>query len=419
MKFKLRCLKCGRTYQESNYVCKCTNGCESVLRTEYKKKRLEIVDNYKGVWKYFNWLPIKKVENNFLNYNSSFSIYKSERLSKYLGLKNLVICLNIYPDMQTGSFKDIEAEVSFQRVIDSRYNGYPLVLSSDGNNAISFIHYSNIMKYPIVLCVTEDARNRRIWSYSKENNHTNLISINGDYYDAIHLANEFGKVDGFLPEGGALNVGRRDGVGTILIEATRFLGYIPDHYFQALGSGPGAIATYESALRLISDGRYGNIPPKIHGSQNYPFVPMYDAWKEKSRKIDPKYQEESAKKLIDQTYAHVLTNRFPAYSLVGGLYDVLKATSGEFYSINNDEAKKAQILFKKLEGCSVVPESGIAIASLIKAVKQGKIDNQDSILLNITGGGREEMEKETFKIESSILLDGDYDIKEVSKEILI
>ncbi len=246
---------------------------------------------------------------------------------------------------------------------------------------------------------------KRVWSFKKKNPNLNLFPIEGDYYDAIYLSNKFSNVKGVLPEGGAKNVARRDGVGTIILDATRLIGQIPDHYFQALGSGPGAIAAYEATLRLIADGRFGSKPPKIHGSQNYPFVPMYVAWKNGSRIIDEKYQNETAKKMIDKTYAHVLTNRFPAYSLKGGVYETLKATDGEFYSITNEEAKKAQDLFKKYERISIVPESGITVSSLQKALKNESINKNDYILLNITGGGRQEMTKEKFKIQPSYPFD--------------
>ena len=404
MKFRLRCLQCGKIHPENKYICRCENGCNSLLRTEYQNKKLEINNKYKNLWKYINWLPVKKVHENLLKKTSSFRTYKSKKLSKHLGLKNLIISLNTYSNMKTGSFKDIEAEVSFQRVLDTKDSGKPFVLSSDGNNAIAFNYYSNILKYPIILFVTEDALNRRIWSFTKNNPYLTLFSTEGDYSDAIELSNRFGRVKGVLSEGGGHNVARRDGVATIMLDVTLLLGHIPDHYFQALGSGPGAIAAYEASLRLIADGRYGKKPPKIHGSQNYPFIPMYDAWKEKSKTINEKYQRESAKKIIDRTYAHVLTNRFPLYSHKGGVYDILKATDGEFYSITNDDIRKAQILFKKFEGCSIVPEAGVTVSSLIKAIKNEHINKNDSILLNITGGGREEISKKRYKIEHSLNL---------------
>lgn len=424
MKYRIKCLKCGRVYSEDEYVTKCANGCDSILRTEYKKKKLEVVEEYKGLWKYINWLPIKEVDEKLLEHTSTYSTYISDKLAKHLGLKHLVISLNAYQpgkeeSMKTGTFKDIEAELSFQRIFGTKDNGKPFVLSSDGNVATSFIYYSNVVKYPIVLSVTEEARLNRIWSYEKNNPYVILISMKGecDYYDSIALANELAKSDEFVLEGGTYNIARRDGIGTIVIDATLLLGHLPDHYFQSLGSGPGAISAYEASLRLIEDGRFGKKLPKIHGSQNYPFVPMYDAWKKKSREIDKKYQVESAKELIKQVHAHVLTNRHPAYSIKGGVFDVLMATSGEFYSITNEEAKKAQILFEKLEGVSIVPAAGVTVASLIKAVENEMVDKDDYILLNVTGGGRDKIPKK-FKIEPSITVTKDYDIDKVREEVL-
>ena len=82
MKFRLRCLKCEKTYPENRYICKCDNGCNSILRTEYKNKKLEINENYIGIWKYINWLPIQSVDNRLLKKTSSFKTYKSKKLSK-------------------------------------------------------------------------------------------------------------------------------------------------------------------------------------------------------------------------------------------------------------------------------------------------------------------------------------------------
>jgi cysteate synthase len=399
VKYTLKCLKCGKSYSEDRYVCSCENKCDALLKTVYEEKKLFIDDSYQGIWRYHQWLPIQKIDQRLIDHGSSFHTYKSSKLADHLGLQNLIICLNAYPQCHTGSFKDLEAEVTFQRVMGTFDAGKPLVMSSDGNNAISFVYYSNMIRYPIFLFATEDARIRRIWSFSKSNPYTRLFPIYGDYYDAINLANQFSRVEGYLSEGGYRNVARRDSVGTMVLDAAQFLGQIPDHYFQALGSGPGAIAAYEAAQRLIGDGRFGKKLPKIHGSQNYPYAPMVEAWVNHSRKIDERYQNEAAKQIIDQTMAHVLTNRFPAYSLTGGIYDVLTETKGEMYSVTNDEIEKAQNLFERLEGISIVPEAGVTIASLQQAIKKETISPQDTIVVNITGGGRKEIKRERIHIE--------------------
>ncbi len=76
----------------------------------------------------------------------------------------------------------------------------------------------------------------------------------------------------FFAEGGAKNVARRDGMATTMLSAATTIGEIPDYYFQAVGSGTGAIAAWEANMRLIGDGRFGETVMKLMVSQNHPFV---------------------------------------------------------------------------------------------------------------------------------------------------
>jgi cysteate synthase len=63
------------------------------------------------------------------------------------------------------------------------------------------------------------------------------MSPGNDYTDAINLAGRIAKLPGMVPEGGARNVARRDGMGTMMLDAAVTIGKMPDHYFQAVGSG--------------------------------------------------------------------------------------------------------------------------------------------------------------------------------------
>jgi len=60
--------------------------------------------------------------------------------------------------------------------------------------------------------------------------------------------------------GGARNIARRDGMGTTVLSAADCIGRIPDVYFQAVGSGTGAIAAHEANERLLEDGDTETIP---------------------------------------------------------------------------------------------------------------------------------------------------------------
>ena len=209
-----------------------------------------------------------------------------------------------------------------------------------------------------------------------------------DYFDAINLSNIAAEIDGFIAEGGAKNVARRDGMSTTMLSATHFIGQIPDFYFQAVGSGTGAIAAWEANLRLIEDGRFGIKKAKLMVSQNIPFTPMADAWNARSRQMLP-YDEHHAHMDVEKIKAKVLSNRKPPYPVIGGLFDALSDTNGEFFCVSNDEIKQAQDLFLQYEGIDIYSASGVAVHSLMQAVEQKKVNAGDIIMLNITGGGEQ------------------------------
>ncbi len=241
----------------------------------------------------------------------------------------------------------------------------------------------------------------------------------GDYFDAIHLSNIAAGMDMFVPEGGAKNVARRDGMGTTVLSAATTIGIIPEYYFQAVGSGTGAIAAWEANLRLIEDGRFGNNKMKLMVSQNIPFTPIFDAWKANSRPLLP-LDDEVARKQVEEINAKVLSNRKPPYSLPGGLYDALVDTGGDVLLATNEEAEAAAKLFEKLEGIDIHPAAAIATASLINMAKENCIDKDALIMLNITGGGEErfKQDRDLHNLKPSIVFDINPDEEFVKSELV-
>ena len=86
--------------------------------------------------------------------------------------------------------------------------------------------------------------------------------------------------------------------------------------------------------------------------------------------------------------AQVLGNRNPPYSITGGLYDALTDTDGCMYRVTNEQARSAGLLFEESEGIDIDPAAEVAVAALLEAARGGRIRPRDSVLLNITGGGR-------------------------------
>lgn len=233
-----------------------------------------------------------------------------------------------------------------------------------------------------------------------------MISVDGDYSDAIALSKEIGKIEGLIEEGGERNVARRDGMGVVELEAVFTMKHLPDYYFQAVGSGTGAIAAWETFIRLIADGRFGKRMPRIVISQNLPFAPMFSAWQDGRAEIIADEDMRYAKEAIKNMYADVLSTRNPPYSIKGGVYDMLSSTNGGLYGVTNEECKEAEKLFESEEGIDLDPAASVAIASLIKAVEDGFVGRKDTILLNVTGGGYKRIRKEgKYKIKECMVIE--------------
>ena len=387
----------------------------SLIRAIYAKKQLDVKEDHEGLYCYSDWLPIKKI----LKCDSKPVTYKSELLASKLGLNNLYITFSgYYPErgamMRTCSFKETEAYSICARLSEEQKNDV-IVVSSAGNTARAFAQVCSDNNIKLLLTVPEDNIDA-LWFEDKLNPCVKLIcSASGsDYFDAINLGNIACELDGYFAEGGAKNIARRDGMGTTMLSATTFIGRIPDYYFQAVGSGTGAIAAWEANLRFIEDGRYGSHKARIFVSQNKPFTPMYDAWKQDSREMLP-YDTDKARVDANAIVAKVLSNRKPPYSLVGGLYDTLKDTDGEFFAISNEEAEKAAAMFEELEGIDINPAAAVATASLIQAVEGNLVGKDDVIMLNITGGGEKRFKenKDLFYLKPEKVFDVDTDKEEI------
>ena len=250
------------------------------------------------------------------------------------------------------------------------------------------MHVCSLYEINALIVVPESAL-PMLWSTRVCAPSVRLVVIGGkaDYADAIAVANKVASLPGFFSEGGATNVARRDGMSTVLMAAAEHLGRLPQHYFQAVGSGTGAIAAWEAAQRLRADERFAGQQMRLQLAQNLPFAPMVDAWQRRSRELNLG-NEKKAKEQIAQIDASVLSNRTPPYSLAGGLYDALDETDGQMHGVTNQEARKAAALFEATEGCDIDPAAAVAVASLCKAVTDRRVDAEESVVINITGGGR-------------------------------
>ncbi|MFH1297070.1 MAG: cysteate synthase [Bacteroidota bacterium] len=419
-RYHLKSLVTGKTFEDKDWILEAPGEPKpSLLSSVYEQKQLEGKDDRFGIYKFADWLPLHRI----LEGSSAPVTYQSEKLARQLGLKNLYITFSGYwPErgalMRTCSFKETEAYSVCARLRPEQHQ--TLVVASAGNTARAFARVCSDNHIPLLLSVPSDTLNA-LWFDTPLNDCVTLISPHPgcDYYDAIHLSNLVCQIDGFIPEGGAKNIARRDGMATTVLSAANTIGRIPDIYFQAIGSGTGAIAAWEANLRLISDGRFGSHKMKLHLSQNFPFHPMVDAWKVRSRDLFP-MDDQQAREQVMQIDAKVLSNRKPPYGIIGGLFDAMVDTNGEMVFMTNKEAAEAARLFEDHEGIDIHPAAAVATASLIQAVSNKSVAPDAVVMLNITGGGEERFIREKGRLtflKPSLVISPDVTLRELEEKI--
>ena len=392
MKFKktiyhLKNVADGREFEDSGWtLADLEYESPSLIQAVYENKRFTPREDLDGIYRYAEWMPIKRI----LKHSSAPVTYKSKGLAALLGLENLYITFSgwnpkIGAKMRTCSFKETEAYSILARMDEKEKR--ILIVQSAGNTARAFAQVCSDNRIPIVICVPQD-NIHDLWFRKPLRKCVKLIAVphGYDYYDAIALGEKLATDHRFMLEGGAKNIARRDGMGTTILSCVEKMGRIPDAYFQAVGSGTGAIAAWENACRLAEDGRFGENNMRVYVAQNSPFTLMYDAWKAGSRSL-PDITPEEGRNKSEMILAKVLSNRKPPYSIAGGLYDVLKQSNGDFFLASNNDIIYWLMQFRNREGYDLLPAACTAVAALAQAVNDGVVKKEDYIMLNCTGGG--------------------------------
>lgn len=403
-KYQLVNVGTGRTFEDEGWTLADPEAkSPSLVRAVYENTKFTPREDLKGLYRYAEWLPIKRT----LNHSHAPVTYKSTKLARILGMSNLYItfsgyCPKLGAKMETCSFKETEAYSVCARL--PKNNKKILVVESAGNTARAFAKVCSDNKIPIVICIPLD-NIKDLWFRKKLHPCVKIVASpsGSDYYDAIALGDKLCTDPRYQAEGGAKNVARRDGMGTTVLSAVETIGRIPDAYFQAVGSGTGAIAAWENAERLAADGRYGENHMRIYAVQNAPFTIMYDSWKAHSRALVPMTPEESRKK-AEVILGKVLSNRKPPYSLAGGLFDVLEKSGGDMFKVSNEEIVSWVVRYYSAEGYDIFPASACAVASLQQALESGQVKPDETVMLNITGGGLLNATKNGFVLKEPDLI---------------
>lgn len=361
MDINLKCIECNKIYseEEKRFLC----DCGGLLQVDFKPifKIENIKKDVKSIFRYREFIPIKKDENIVSLKEGLTPLIKTK-------INNLNIYLKLDFIFPTGSFKDRGSSVLISKVKELGINR--IVEDSSGNAGASIAAYSAIAKIKCDIFVPEKASPNKIKQI--EFYGAKVHKISGTREDVFKAAFEFSKKYYYASH--FINPYFFQGTKTLIYEIFEDFNYsLPDTIILPVGSGSSIIGLYIGLKDLKRSGLIKKFP-KLIGVQSKKCAPIYEAFVKK---------EDRVKKFkIGKTILEGISNPEPlrGKEILKSIYE----TNGDVIIVSDKEAITSQKELGKM-GIFVEPTSAASFAGVKKYINGLKKD--EKIVVVLTGSG--------------------------------
>ena len=417
MKYNLKCCTCGSTIEDfsawfgQKQFCASCGGrhVEAVYFADYTRLKYLLKGQPVSFWHYFDFLPLENAANIVSFGEGAVELEEWLFLNRYATEKFGINC-HVYAyrnDLNegTGTLKDVAASLIASVLKENSVNNY--CMSSTGNSASANARYlskAGIRFTNFTPAITNQTTVDEIRSYGQE-----AVMSAGDYTQAKQEAAEFAAKSGALMSIGNIDPLRVEAKRTIVFEFLRQLGRLPDVYMQAVAGGTGPIALYKGYCEIekhwpeigegyvISGGIHevttaSTMPrglklPRMLLVQQDLCDPMVQAW-EKAKKDGFPENFEKQYPILDNppTSVFILSAGNPGmYPLVA---KIVKKSNGDFIRIKEDElVDYARIVYQE-KSASIGPAATVCFAGFYQALRENKIKDGDTVVINIGESGK-------------------------------
>jgi len=391
-KYHLKCTKCGFVtptfliwFQQNQKCPKCgSKRSEVVYDTNYSQLNELIRHQPESFWHYFDFLPLENEQNRISCGEGVTPIESWDFLSDYAREKHGIDCkVFVYRnDLNggTGTFKDVAGALAAALFKENGITQY--TAASTGNTATAYAKYLALAGVKFTVFVPENMTKdseAEIVSYGQT-----VVRSSGDYAQAKVEAAQFSEENGILISTGNIDPIRVEAKRTMVFEFLRQLGKMPDVYIQAISGGTGPIAI-DKGIRELKPYFPQLKNPKMLMIQQDLCDPMVQAWESAKAQNFPEGYEKHYP-VIDhpQTSVSILSTGNPAmYPIVA---PIVQQTNGDFLRVKENDLAD----FAKMVHCEkkiyLGPASLVCLAGFFEALRQHKIENGQTVLVN-TGEG--------------------------------
>ncbi len=373
------CDVCGFQNSNSVGIPKCPK-CGNTLNYRYNQIGETGLDDFPdkdryGMWKYHRLLPIDDFHHCVTLGEGATPLTTSVRLRAELGSTGRIM-LKDETQNPTGTYKDRPAVMGVIKAIE--IGSEKVIIASDGNAGPATAAYcarAGLRCFVLMPADTPVERNVQTILYG-----ANLILVeNSTVSDCIDLITELPEYYNWthLTTAAAVNPYHFEGTKTIAFEIAEDLGWNTPDWVIAPAGGAGLLAAvWKGFLEMIEAGIITDLP-RLLAVQAEGCAPLVRAFKEHNTKIE-RWEKPS-------TLAMAISVPYP---LDGELaLQAIRDSGGSAISVSDSEMVNATRVMARLEGIFAEPTGAASIAGLAKAIEEGIVSKEESVVALVTGTG--------------------------------
>lgn len=371
------CGICGQEFSPEKIRYRC-GSCNGPLLVTYdyadlsKKVTAEsLATRRPGLWKYREILPVNPSTEPLSLGEGATPIHKAKTLASSIGLSNLF--LKDEGRNPTGSFKDRGTTTGMTVAVERGVDAVGTV--SHGNMGISVAAYASRAGRTSYILAPVDIISARLLYLSVYG--SKVIQVIGGYdlmYDeSLKIAKEHGVL--FI---NCDNPFRTEGQKTLAFEIVEGLSWnVPDWVVAPASSGGMVSALYKGFLEFKELGIVSDIPriAVVQPEDAKPIVSALEKGAETIERVNHKFT----------SIVRSLGNPYPPSG--NRVLKLLRELNGTAIAVPDEETTAAQRDLARIEGICAEPAGAITLAGLRRLIKLGKVNEDEYVVLIVSGFG--------------------------------
>ncbi len=396
---KLKCVKCGREYQESEIDYTCFDcGIDGILEVEldYSVVKKEMTPEYfksnsnYSLWRYLPAIPIEDTKGIQPLQVGWTPLYEINQLAKETGLQSF--WLKDDSRNPTASLKDRASAVGVAKAIE--LNREVICTASTGNAASSlsgFAACAGIKTFIFVPETAPEAKVAQLLIYG-----SNVFLVKGTYDQAVELCYEAASEFGWYNRSCAINPYLVEGKKTISYEICEQLGWkAPDLAVVAVGDGCSIAGVWKGFLECYKLGLIDHLP-RIVGVQAAKSNPVTRAFQKNTDTFD----YEKPETIADSISVGIPRNGRKALKAV-------RESGGFMVDVTDDEILRAMKILAQRTGVFGEPAGVTSFAGILKLKELGMLRGNEKVASIVSGSGLKDIKSAMKAIGKAATIEPD------------